>query len=207
MRKSYKTNAFFSGLKFSFERTIRENKWKIILTSLLVIVAIVFGVVVAVKADFADTFKALQEINIKGFQDGFVASTSAFFARALSLIFNVILLFGFSFSPFLMIFAEVLLCYRGYLFGLNFALIFVFYGLGSMITAIVVILPCQILTLLALILFYCVVSKVNSNCKKYGSSDCNRATLFVLALIVVLLLDLVETLLLFLLNGKVIMVI
>lgn len=207
MSKSYKKDAFVSGLKFSFERTFKENKWKILLTSLIVVAAIVFGIVVAVKADFADTFKALQEINIKGFQDGFVASSSAFLARAVSLCFNIILLFGFSFLPYLMIFAEVLLAYRGYLFGLNFALIFVFYGLGSMITAIVVILPCQLLTLAALILFYVIMSKVNSNCKKYGACDCNRLAFFLLGLGVVLLLDLVETILLFVLNGKVIMVI
>jgi len=47
-----------SGLKFSFERTFKENKWKILLTSLIVVAAIVFGTVVAIKADFADTFKA-----------------------------------------------------------------------------------------------------------------------------------------------------
>lgn len=207
MKKSYKVNTFLSGLKFSFERTLKENKWKIILTSLLVVGAIVFGVVVAVKAEYANAFKALQEINIKGFQDGFMASSSAFFARACSLIFNVILLFGFSLSPYLLIFAEVLLCYRGYLFGLNFALIFVFYGLGPMITAVVVILPCQLLTIAALVMFHVVMSKVNSNCKKYGSCDCNRFALVIVGLLIVMLLELFETILLFLLNGKVIMVI
>ena len=207
MAKSYKAKSLISCVAFSCESAIRQNKWKIILTTLLSVAAIVFGIIVAAKADFAQVFKSLQEINIAGFQSGFVASSSAFFARCFSLLFNILLLFLLSLSPFLFPLAEILLAYRGYLFGLNFALIFIFYGLGSMISAIVIVFPCQIATLFVLILFYIILFQQNKNSKKFGSCDCSRGKLILTFAVIVLVLNLVETLLLFLLSGKVIMVI
>ena len=206
MIKSYKSQKIASGIRFFLQKSIKNNRWKMVFTSILILLAIFFGAVVAVKTDFADSFKALQEINIKGFKDGFVASYSAFFARTFSLLFNILLLTLFSFSAFMIPLAELLLIYRGYLFGLNFALIFVFYGLGSMITAVVVILPCQLLTLFLLMMFYLILANVNSSIKKYGRCECNRFSFVALSFLLVMIVNLLETLLLFLLNGRVIMV-
>ena len=136
-----------------------------------------------------------------------MGSSSAFFSRTLSLSINVIILFGVSFVPILFPLAEVLIIYRGYLFGLNFALIFILYGLGGSLTAIVVILPCQLLTLFILIMFYLILSKINSNCKRFGGTDCNRFLCLLFGFLILVLVNLVETLLLYLLNGQVILVI
>lgn len=207
MVKSCRKQKFVNGLQFSFQTALKENKIKIIFSCLIVVASIIFGVVVAVKTNMYDSFKSLQELDVKGFESGFVASSSAFLSRCFSLLFNLILLTLCSFSIFTIPFAEVLLAYRSYLFGLNFALIFVFYGLGSMITAIVVILPCQIVTTFVLIMFFVLFSKLNSNCNKFGSAECNRFVFFLIGFLILFLLNLTETILLVLLNGKVILVI
>lgn len=196
-----------NGLKFSISNSIRQNKGKAILSFSLVLVAIFTGVFIAIKANNNFNLGQLREINLEDFYCGLAGSSSAFLARTLSLFVNVLLLSLLSLSPFLLPLAEALFVYRGYLFGLNFALIFIFYGFGSSLTAIVIILPCQLLTLFVLVMFALVLSKMNCNCKKYGGCDCNRVLFILLAFLTLVLINLVETLLLWLLNGKVILVI
>lgn len=207
MLKSYKSHSFINGLRFSCSRTLKENRGKFILTLILVIIAISAGIFVAIKHSNSESLSRLQEISLDDFKNGLVGSSSAFFSRMLSLSVNAIILFGVSFVPILFPIAEILIVYRGYLFGLNFALIFILYGLGGSLTAIVVILPCQLLTLFVLMMFYLILSKINGNCKRYGNTDCNRLLYLLFGLLVLLILNLTETLLLYLLNGKVILVI
>ena len=203
----YKSHSFINGLRFSCVKAMKENRIKFILTLILVLIAISAGVFVAIKNTANSSLSSLQEISLDDFASGFVGSSSAFFSRTLSLTINVLILFGVSFVPFLFPLAEVLIVYRSYLFGLNFALIFLLYGLGGSLTAIVVILPCQLLTLFILIMFYLVLSKINGNCKRYGGTDCNRFLFLLFGLLLLIVVNLVETLLLYLLNGQVILVI
>ena len=207
MIKSYKTHSFINGLRFSCSRTLRENKMRFFIILFIVLITISAGVFVAIKNSSNNTLYSLQEISLDDFKSGFVGSSSAFFSRIISLSINVIILFGVSFVPFLFPLATLLLAYRGYLFGLNFTLIFILYGLGGCLTAVVVILPCQLLTLFALIMFYLISSKINSNCKRFGATDCNRFLFLLLGFLILVLINLVETLLLYLLNGQVILVI
>lgn len=207
MIKSYKTHSFINGLRFSCSRTLRENKMRFFVILFIVLITISAGVFVAIKNSSNSTLYSLQEISLDDFKSGFVGSSSAFFSRTISLLINVIILFGISFVPALFPLATLLLAYRGYLFGLNLTLIFILYGLGGCLTAVVVILPCQLLTLFALIMFYLILSKINSNCKRFGGTDCNRFLFLLLGFLILVLINLVETLLLYLLNGQVILVI
>lgn len=204
---TYKSHSFINGLRFSCVKAMKENRIKFIITLVLVLIAISAGVFVAIKNTANSSLSSLQEISLDDFASGFVGSSSAFFSRTLSLTINVLILFGVSFVPFLFPLAEVLIVYRSYLFGLNFALIFLLYGLGGSLTAIVVILPCQLLTLFILIMFYLVLSKINGNCKRYGGTDCNRFLFLLFGLLLLIIVNLVETILLYLLNGQVILVI
>ena len=203
----YKSHSFINGLRFSCVKAMKENRIKFIITLILVLIATSAGVFVAIKNTANSSLSSLQEISLDDFASGFVGSSSAFFSRTLSLTINVLILFGVSFVPFLFPLAEVLIVYRSYLFGLNFALIFLLYGLGGSLTAIVVILPCQLLTLFILIMFYLVLSKINGNCKRYGGTDCNRFLFLLFGFLLLIAVNLVETILLYLLNGQVILVI
>lgn len=195
-----------NGLRFSISKTLKENRAKFFLSIILSLIAISVGVFVAIRYN-GESLSSLQEISLDDFKSGFVGSSSCFFSRTLSLFINVLILFALSFLPILFPLAELLIVYRAYLFGLNFALIFLLYGLGGSLTAIVVILPCQLLTLFALIMFYLIISKINSNCKKFGGTECNRFVFLLVGFLLLVCINLVETLLLYLLNGQVILVI
>lgn len=207
MIKSYKSHSFVNGLKFSCAKAMKENRWKIIISVVLAFVAIFTGVFIAIKSNNNCTLSQLREICLGDFYSGIVGTSSTFVARTLSLLINILLLSALAFSKFLFPLAQVLFAYRGYLFGVNFALIFIFYGIGSMVTAVVVVLPCQLLTLLLLILFYVVFLKINCNCKRFGRCDCNRLLYFALGAIALFAINLIETFLLFILQGSVMFVI
>lgn len=207
MVKSYKSRSFWGGLRFSCVNLIKENRGKLFLTLLLVTISIFVGVFLGIKNNNCFNLANLHEINIGDFYSGVVASSSAFASRCVSLLVNLAILTAISFAPFLFPLAQVLFCFRGYLFGLNITLVFIFYGIGSMVTAVVVIIPCQILSLLVLVGYYLILTKINSNCKKFGCCECNRLLFIVVGIALCLALNLIETLLLFILNGKVILVI
>lgn len=207
MVKSFKTNAFFSGLKFSCVNALKASKIKLLLIVLLSAVAMGMGVFIAIKTNNNFDLYRLQEINLDSFYSGFTASSSAFFSRSLSLLINVALLSVLSLSPYLFPLACGLIVFRAYLFGLNFALIFIFYGIGSLFTAVIIILPCGLITLFALIAFYLMLEKLNCNCRHYGGAEVNRLLFIVIAFVGLIFLNLIETILLCVLNGKVILVI
>ena len=205
--KNYKAYSFSNGIKFSIAKSIGENKGKIFLSIALILVSIFTGVFVAIKTNSSFGLGQLQEINLSDFYTGFVASSSAFASRFFSLLINLLLLVAFSFSNFTIFLSEILFAYRGYLFGLNFTLIFIFYGFGSLLSAVVIILPCQILTFAFFILFYFSLLKINLTRQKYGVCETNRFLFICLGILFVFLINLAETLLLIILNGRVILVI
>ncbi len=207
MVRSLKTSSFFDGLKYSCIGAVRANKWKIAVIVALVLCGIGVGVFVAVKYNTSYQLYQLREIDLQDFYSGFAASSSAFLSRTMSLFVNLILIVLLALSPYLFPFACALFVFRAYLFGLNFALIFVFYGIGSLFTAVIIILPCQMLTLFVMILFYLLLRQLNQNCKRYGGVDVNRLVFVIGGFIALVLLNLVETLLLCLLSGRVILVI
>lgn len=207
MVKSYKTHSLLSGVKFSCINALKANKIKLLVSFALILIAFSAGIFVAVKSNNNYSLGRLQEINLENFYNGVAASSGAFLGRSLSLCVNVVLLVVFSLSPFMFPLACVLFAYRGYLLGLNFTLIFVFYGMGSIFSAVIIILPCQLLTIFVLVAFYCVLQRMNANCKRYGGAECNRALFVALMIVILLLLNLLETILLCLFSGRVILVI
>jgi len=205
--KNYKAYSFSNGIRFSISKSISENSGKILLTVALILISIFTGVFVAIKTNSSFGLGQLQEINLTDFYTGFIASSSAFTSRFFSLLLNLLLLLAFSFSNFTIFLAEILYIYRGYLFGLNFTLIFIFYGVGSIISAVFIILPCQLLTFAFLILFYFSLLKINLSKQKYGVCETNRFLFVCLGILAIFLINLTETLLLIILNGRVILVI
>lgn len=204
----YRSFSFAEGLKLSVQSAIKANKIKLIAIFALVLVAMSTGIFVALKSNSTGTLYRLQDINLDSFSKGVAATSHAFFGRTISITLNVVILTGLAFAPsWLFPLACSLFMFRGYLFGLNFALIFVFYGVGSVFSAVLIILPCQLLTLFALIMYYLVLKRININCQKFGGSDCNRALFIAAGFAILMLINLAETLLLCLLSGRVILVI
>ena len=187
----FNRSANLVNFKYSLLSALKEKKWKLFISIIISVIAIFTGVFIAIKYNNSERLASLQEISLDKFLSGFAGSSSAFFSRTISLCINSVLLFVFSFSPLLFPLAQVLFAYRGYLFGLNFALVFIMYGLGGSLTAIVVILPCQLLTIAALIVFYLLLTHFNSCAKKYGRASYNRILFLIIGFAVLVLINLV----------------
>lgn len=198
---------FKSGLKFSCLNAVKANKMKIIITLAIILIGICTGVFVAIKSNNSCNLSRLQDISLANFYSGFVLSTSAFFMRYLSLCINLAIITGIACVPKLFPLSWVLYAYRAYLFGLNFALIFIIYGIGSAFTAIIIVLPCQLVTLFAMLIYQIILTQIIINQRRYGSCEISKPLFILLGFALFFIINLAETLLLFLLNGKVIMII
>ena len=202
MFKSYKAHNFVNGLRFSCVKSFKESRFKIIISLSLIFIAFLTGVFVAIKL-----ITVVSDYCLANFSNGILGSMSVFMSRLTSLVFIVGLLSLCSFTIFLIPVAEVILIYRAYLLGVNLLLMIMLHGISGIITAVIVVLPCQICMLVTLTIYYIVFLKINKNRKNFGKAECNRG-LFVLSFILILLcFNIIETILLYIFKANVILVI
>ena len=190
----------------SFLELVKDCKLRLIIISSLCLILILTGLIVAIKTssnyNINDNFGV---VNISSNE----ISNSTFFLRLLSLLFIFAILLGCSFFKYLSPIALIFLLYRSYLLGLNLTLMVVLYGISGVVISIIIVLPCQLLMLASLILFYCILAKTNSDLKRYGGCKYPRQRMRVIAVagMVLLTLCLCESLLLIIFNAKIILVI
>lgn len=207
MFKSYKAHNFVNGLRFSCVKSFKESRFKIIISLSLIFIAFLTGVFVAIKLKKVADITAVSDYCLANFSNGILGSMSVFMSRLTSLVFIVGLLSLCSFTIFLIPVAEVILIYRAYLLGVNLLLMIMLHGISGIITAVIVVLPCQICMLVTLTIYYIVFLKINKNRKNFGKAECNRG-LFVLSFILILLcFNIIETILLYIFKANVILVI
>lgn len=204
LSKSKRKNRFFHDLKDLICDCFFESKFKFFLTLFVVLIALVTGIIVAAKCFSSASINKLGDYGIVDLSKGL---SSPFFARLFSMILVLLLLFGFSYTKFCMPLALLLIAYRSYLLGLNLAIMFLLFGFSGIIISVIVALPCQLICLAVLSIFYllqCKCTKDFSCCHKGGGE---KVRLLLLGLIALLLVCILETLLLLLFNAKVILVI
>jgi hypothetical protein len=203
MTKNNKKIIFLQCKDFAID-LLKKNKIKAIVLGAFVLTAFLTGIIVAVKtkSDYG-TASGLGIIDSRG------GLTSSFFTRIFSALFVFLILFGCSFRSYLLPVAAILLCYRSYLLGLNVTLIIVLYGLSGALVSILVALPCQLLMLAILYLFYILMCQTNKECKCFGQSKTSfqKMKIFLLAILLIFVLCLIESVLLTLFSAKIILVI
>ena len=113
-----------------------------------------------------------------------------------------------SLSIFLLPISYLLFIYRGYLIGFNCTLLIVLFGFSGMFTSIVIIIPCQIALTFLFIVYFCLMIDRAIQRKRFGYCEKPKfLKLFFVMLIILILLNLIETLLLILLNARTILII
>lgn len=202
MFKQKKTNSFLSNFSYSFKSRLKECKLRLILTSILVIIGIFIGVFVAIRLKHEALLDKAYNYGFIDFSVIKISSLSSFIWRFLSCLFIIILLCLFSLSIFIYPIAELILVYRGYLIGLNLVIIIISGGLSGIFTSILILLPCQFISLVILSLFFCIFSKQIKNCEGR-----EKWKTLVFAIVFLLIVDIVESILLILFGANVILVI
>ncbi len=203
--KSRRKNNIFFNIKNLICDCFYQSKIKFFIIGFVVLVALLTGIIVAIKCYSGSTLADLGRYGLVDMSNGM---TSSFFSRLMSMIFVMLLLFGFSYTKFCMPLALILIAYRTYLIGLNLTIMFILFGLPGMIVSLLIALPCQLIALAIMCVFYlcqCNCTKEFSCC--HGAKGGQKLQLLILGLICLVLICLIETLLLVLLSAKVILVI
>ncbi|MEG1500028.1 MAG: hypothetical protein RR400_03080 [Clostridia bacterium] len=168
------------------------------------------GVFTAIRNFNGSKLINFDDYSITEFLKGNLGSAEVFFSRFFS--YEITLLIG------LISYACIFLCplsfaaiiFRSYLIGLNCTFMIVLCGVGGILASILIIIPCQLAILLAIVFFHllCIVRarekrKFGCVCEKQNNIFLN----FLIISLVITVLNLVETIFLCLFTTKIILVI
>ena len=184
---------------------LKECRIKTIILSLIVVIAFLTGIIVAARTH--SSFSISDGYGIIDVKSGTL--TTSFFTRLLSMLFVALILLGCSFFKFLFPIGAIFLAYRAYLLGLNICLMIILYGSSGVIVTILIALPCQLIAILLLGLFYILMSKTINDYKCFGGTRITKqkTILIMYTIILVFALCIVESLLLCLFSARVILII
>lgn len=199
-----KRNLFVS-VKDNVRDCLQNNKIKFFTLMFILFVALVTGIIVAIKCYSNASIADLSHYGLVSLEGG--AITSSFFSRLLSLILVMALLLVFSLTKFCLPLAYLVLAYRTYLLGLNLTLMFILYGFPGIILSFLIALPCQLICLFVLSVYYIFLcDSLNGPCCVSRLNMRYRFKCFLFTLAVLFAICLVESLLIIIFNGQVILV-
>ena len=189
---------------FIFEE-IKVNKFIFIIFIVISIITLFTGIIVAAKTH--SSIMINENFGLVDMTTG--GLTTTFFTRLLSMLFMVLILFGCSFTIYVVPISIIFISYRCYLLGLNICLMIINYGFSGALISIIIAFPCQLLAIGVMILFYITMLKTNKDYRAWGGcrTPFQRLKILLITVIVLLLLCLLESLLLALFSAKVILVI
>ncbi len=187
------------------QEIIKDSKIKLIFITVILFISFLTGIIIAAKTH--SSYEHFENFGIVDIRTG--GLTTTFFTRLLSMLLMTLILFGCSFTIYTLPIAVIFLAYRSYLLGLNISLMIVIYGLPGVIVTLMVALPCQLLALAVLTLFYILMFKTNKDFKSFGGCKIKNQKMKVIltAILVMLTICVLESILLTLFSAKVILVI
>ena len=195
-----------SNIRYGVTGFFRQNKIKIFVLIFLAILGILTGIFTALKCGV--DISNIQGYNLSIYANGNIFSFDIFFTRMLSHIVVIAVISLGSLSIFLLPISYLLFIYRGYSIGFNCTLLIVLFGFSGMFTSIVIIIPCQIALTFLFIVYFCLMIDRAIQRKRFGYCEKPKfLKLFFVMLIILILLNLIETLLLILLNARTILII
>lgn len=199
-----KNRQFKEEARFAFD-ILKESKIKAVIVSVVVLIALLTGIIVAARTHTA--FASIDNYGIIDVKTGTLTTT--FFTRFFSMLFIGLILLGCSFSVYLFPIGVVFIAYRAYLLGLNICLMIVHYGFSGVIVTIIVAFPCQLIALALMCLFFILMSKTIKDFKCFGGCRVpkQRMKIIICGLLCLLIICIFESLLLLLFSAKVILVI
>lgn len=210
-RINSRVEGVFQSASGGIKEHIKRHKVLIVCLAFLVVVSVLTGVFTAIKN--ADNYSSVwfDNYNIMNFYNSEIGTWDLFFNRFGSYLVCLGIIFVCSFNIFLSPFSVVVIVLRSYLVGLNCCFMFLLFGLGGMLTTIIIILPIQIINLLLLIWFCSLMFIRAKNKQKYGTycigSEKKPFVLLLIFLLLFTLVNVIETLLLYIFSSKIILVI
>ena len=159
---NYNGQAKWVAIKYAVVEFWRKNKFLLILLGALILIALLTGVFTSIKLYNLDNDIDLTDYSVKTMVDGSIYSFSYFLLRLLSCLIIIGLLLLFSLNKFMYFLGVSLIVYRTYLITLNCTFIIIKYGVGGILNAILIVLPCQLLFLFLITIIFVLFIFVNA---------------------------------------------
>lgn len=203
---NYNKESLFSHFKYSTIQFFHKNKFKIILLGFLIVLLLLTGLFTALK--ISDIDKAIKSVqfSFEAIVDESIYDFSFFVKRYISILLVMGLIYIFCLNKFLVPFGFALIGYRAFLVALNCTMIIRYVGIGGVINSIIIILPCQIIQLVLLSVFFIILCDMRK-CKSQGEVTKNHSNCLIWILILAFLVNVLELLLLIIFKASTILII
>lgn len=205
--KNYSFSSKINNFKYSSLYFIKENKIKVFIFSFIFLFALITGIFTITK--YLEIGTLSKDYLLFDYVENDFGKFESLFNRFLSGGFVLIVISLCSISIILLPVGLIVWIYRAYLIGYNCTILIICYGLNGILTALIVILPCQLILSALFLLFFC-ISLEKLHCRKNKICSCINMNLFkiiLLFLLLIFIISLLEFLLLLLFNANVILVI
>ena len=204
-----KDNKFSKRLysfKYACSEFLAKNKIQLIVCIVFLLIGLFTGLFTAIKINRMGDTSVFESFNLTYQLSDLENFASNFFTRLLSYELVLLLLLLFSLTPFLNVFGWCLIAYRSFLVSINCVMIVFVFSFNGIIKSLLIIFPCQLIMLVIMILFF---SFLTGQIKNNKQSGCKTSMLlpFLICSILLTIVNILETLLLFLFRSNVILVI
>ncbi|MBE7074426.1 MAG: hypothetical protein E7376_00375 [Clostridiales bacterium] len=189
---NYNKESRLLNLKYACLEFYNKNKILIIILGLFLIVALLTGIFTSIKLYNLDNDIELEKFSMYSIIDGSIYTFRHCLLRMLSSVVMVGLLFIFSLNGFLSLFGYMLLIYRAFLITLNCTFVIISIGLGGIIGCLIIILPCQLLSLMLQCVIFMIFLNVKKEKKRCGFIDNSHFKKILIFSIVLLIANLLE---------------
>ena len=195
----------FGGVKYRIFDGLREHKKTTLFLLIFGLIGLLTGIFTAIRYARGSSLICFNDFSLSQYLSGELGSTDLFLSRLFSSSVVVVISLICSTTIFLIPVNFILMTYRAYLVSLNCTLIIILNGLGGITTCLLIILPCQLVGLLILALF-CSFSCKRAIIKKRYGGPCKIWGKFFACYIGLVLINGIETLLLYLFSSRIILV-
>lgn len=194
-----KRNIF--DFKEFFCQTCKRYKFRLLIVLIASLIAMLTGVILAIKTKSVDYF------SLWGKGQNRISQTS-FWLRLLSMLVVFFMVVIGSLNVYLMPIGILFIAYRCFLMGGNITLLIILNGISGIVIGLMVIVPCQLISLTIFILAFLFLSEARGYKRKY---ECERQRhyfifLMLIGILSIVVLCLLESLLICLFSPKVIFV-
>ena len=204
---NYNKSGKWLSLKYAIVEYYKKNKILIYIIGGLILLALLTGIFTSIKLYNLDNDIDLSDYSISTLVDGTIYSFKYFLLRLLSSLIIVGILYVFCLNKYLYSFGVAILMYRAFLISLNCVLVIIRFGVGGILTSLLIIFPCHIICLVTLCLIFITFINLLKNKKDCGIIDKNYMNLFYFLICVLLVVDLIEIFLLLIFKPTTILIV
>lgn len=198
----------YSSFKYKAFDSFKQNKKVAFFLIIFAVIGLFTGLFAGIRYFNGYTIIDFNDFSISAYLNGELGTSSLFYSRLFSTVMVSIIIWISSISIYLLPMSLIVIIYRSYLLALNCTIIILFNGLGGIISCLFIIIPCQLIAMLLIVMFASYAFKYSYIKRHFGF--CNEFKIWkkvMLFFFLILIINLIETLFLFVFSSRVILVI